>query len=566
MKIQTLSGIVIRNKETKFLRIYAGVIYYWLRSFFDTAYPDNDYKWFPNLYDWNSVEEVVDLILSRDPDILLVTFSIWNHAEHSKICNLLRQKSNKIKIIIGGPELNAKDIQSNFKRFPFADCLIYGDGEAAFYELIKRFEKEKKFSSGLNCAIPGENGFYKRFRYEDYPPYHIYTGSLYDEFKKDNNYLKNKYGKLVEWSYETNRGCPYTCAFCDWASGLHHKVSFRDEKLIYQELDRLDEIKRDIILRNNDANFGLPPRDEKLLTYFCEKTFPIRLSYWTKTKKPQLYGMWKKYDKLTKELLEVYNQDIDPNFCISLQSLKKETLEAIKRPELDWSEHKELVIDFFKNKTNYHEPMRMELIQDLPLMTMKDYVFQLTEASSIGVENLSFYIWEFLPNSPANDEEFRKKYDIEIVKSLFITNPIKLDKLEKLLEVKNWENSYESYFLYNKNLTIERVFSNVLTEYFHYDPKNFIKNTQKNIGKLFVISENVRNLMVKQNQILKTNVWGIYQEREKKIYPFQLFFMNFFNQNAISRIRTERWDFPQKDEIINLLESYDLNTAPTPAC
>ena len=564
MKIQTLSGIVIRNKDTEFLRVYAGVIYYWLRSFFDTVYPNNNYEWFTNLYDWDSVEEVVDIILERDPDILLVTFSIWNHVEHSKICELVRQKSKKIKIIIGGPELNAKDIQSNFERFPFTDCLIYGDGESAFHQLMLRYERDGYFTSGLNCAIPGENGFYQRFRYEDFPPYHIYTGSLYKQFKADNDYLREKYSKLVEWSYETNRGCPYTCAFCDWASGLHHKVSKRDENLIYEELDRLKPILRQVILRNNDANFGLLPRDEKLLKYLCENIIPIRLSYWTKTKKPQLYKMWRMYDSLTKTLLDDFGQDIDPNFCISLQSLKKETLEAIKRPELEWKEHKKLVKSFYKDKINDHDPMRMELIQDLPLMTMYDYVYQLTEACDIGVENLSFYVWEFLPNSPANNIEFRNKYNINIVEGIYITNTIELNKLNDLYDVKNWENSYESSFLQNNNLTAsERVFSNVLSVYFNHDPKNFTTNLEKNIGKLFVISENVRKLVEKQEQVLGKYVWGIYQQKEKRMYPFEHFFRQFFNTGAEYRIKKERWDFPQKDEIELLIKSYlEVSTQP----
>ena len=75
----------------------------------------------------------------------------------------------------------------------------------AFYQLCERY-KTNELSAGLNCATPNEHGFYKRFRYEDYKPYLIFTGkSTVEQFKKD---IKNipEEGKRLLVNWETDRG------------------------------------------------------------------------------------------------------------------------------------------------------------------------------------------------------------------------------------------------------------------------------------------------------------------------------------------------------------------------
>ena len=561
MDFQTLGGIVVRSTSTtegkKQVNIQA--FYYWLRSFIDKTYPENTYKWFPNIYDWDSVDDVVNTILSRNPDILLVSMAIWNQAEHQKICNMVREKSNKIKIVIGGPEINAKDIQSNFERFSFADCIIYGDGEAAFLEMVKRYEKDSFFSAGLNCAIRGENGYYKRFRYEDYEPYPVYSGHLFDEFLRDNDYLRSKYKSLVEWPYETNRGCPYACSFCDWSSGLHHKVSMRDEDMIFAELKKMNPVENRMILRANDANFGMPPRDENILDFFYDYTVPIRIPYWTKTKKPMLYQKWLKYEKLRNILMKEHNINVEPNVVISLQSLKKETLEAIHRPELDWDKHKKLILDFEEKRINKEDEMRIDFIQDLPLMTFYDYVFQLFEAADLGVTTLNFYPWDYLPNSPANDSKYREKYNLKTVDTIFVRENIKIDNLKNLLNHTDHTNSYETKLLHNKNIDDVRIFINIIYEYYNIDPKNFIKNISRNIGKLYALSLKIKSIVEKQEKVVGKHVWGVYQEKDKTIYPFSLYFGWFFSQDILNRIKQENFNFPDRERVNNLL---NISTQP----
>ena len=66
---------------------------------------------------------------------------------------------------------------------------------------------------------------YKRFRYEDYKPYLVFTGETnIQQFIEILKIFRSKVKELlVNW--ETDRGCPFGCSFCDWSAGLHHKVT-----------------------------------------------------------------------------------------------------------------------------------------------------------------------------------------------------------------------------------------------------------------------------------------------------------------------------------------------------
>ena len=58
-----------------------------------------------------------------------------------------------------------------------------------------------------------------------------YLTGVFDELIKENP--KERW--LASW--ETNRGCPFSCAFCDWGSATASKVSRMHLDRIYKELD-----------------------------------------------------------------------------------------------------------------------------------------------------------------------------------------------------------------------------------------------------------------------------------------------------------------------------------------
>ena len=115
-----------------------GIALFYLRSFLDTAYPDNPVEWVDNIFTFDNYEEVIDRIISSDPDFLILSYHVWDEMHVDKIARGVRKKNQHIRLIGGGPSMDIRDIRINFDKYPYLEAIFYGDGEEAFLEFIKR--------------------------------------------------------------------------------------------------------------------------------------------------------------------------------------------------------------------------------------------------------------------------------------------------------------------------------------------------------------------------------------------------------------------------------------------
>ena len=81
--------------------------------------------------------------------------------------------------------------------------------------------------------------------------------------------LFRKYDYKWTPTWETNRGCPFKCTFCDWGSAIASKVRNFEEERLYKEIDYFSEKKIDLVF-GADANFGILKRDKNLALKFAE--------------------------------------------------------------------------------------------------------------------------------------------------------------------------------------------------------------------------------------------------------------------------------------------------------
>ena len=75
-----------------------------------------------------------------------------------------------------------------------------------------------------------------------------------------------KDNKDEKWlaSWETNRGCPFSCTYCDWGSATNSKVARMHLDRVYAELEWFAKHKIEFIFCC-DANFGMLPRDYEIV-------------------------------------------------------------------------------------------------------------------------------------------------------------------------------------------------------------------------------------------------------------------------------------------------------------
>ena len=417
---------------------FVSFINYFLRLYFDTnSLSSNTYNWLPP----------EDLLIGPEPgegindeflndlctrlkndkvDIIGVSVYVWNKIYFNIVCTEIKKRLPHIIIIAGGPELDAHKDHDFFKKFPWYDYVIYGDGEKAFTDLLDHLAGKQVeltnvvFSNGIvypHAVFNDKNTLKKS-------PYLIYQTEIKQvihKFRRDSFNRFNRYPSLIG-VWETTKGCPYACSFCDWSSGLHNKVRFwgiKKEALLetespaYQkELELFSDLKFHMVQWSN-PNVGLSPQDAEIVDYWCKlkethptcpKSFILQLS---KVKKEQSHELYKKMIRAGLEnKLKFDVQDLDP-----------EVISKLDRPEIPWSEHKLMIREFidefpevaghFKSKINY--------IWGLPGQTLAHYDYNLIETTNLGFQTHYFY-YEMLPNSPASDVAYIKKYQIQVEK------------------------------------------------------------------------------------------------------------------------------------------------------
>ena len=77
----------------------------------------------------------------------------------------------------------------------------------------------------------------------------------------------------IDWiaSWETNRGCPYLCTFCDWGSATATRMRKWTEDRLFKEIEWFADNKIPYI-DCCDANFGIyQDRDKRIATKLKEE-------------------------------------------------------------------------------------------------------------------------------------------------------------------------------------------------------------------------------------------------------------------------------------------------------
>jgi Radical SAM superfamily len=211
--------------------------------------------------------------------------------------------------------------------------------------------------------------------------------------------------------WETNRGCPFRCTFCDWGSATAGKVTKFGEERLYREVDWFAKRKIEYIFCC-DANFGIQKRDVDIANYVADvkKTtgYPVALSVQnTKNATERAY--------LTQKILS--DAGLNKGVALSMQSVDMPTLEAIKRDNISLGTYMELQRRFTKDKVETYS----DLILGLPGETYESFVRGVDQLMENGQHNrIQFNNLSILPNAEMGDPAYQKKYGMVTVESKII--------------------------------------------------------------------------------------------------------------------------------------------------
>ena len=346
------------------------------------------------------VEE--DINKCKNSDILLCSCYVWNWEITIHLAKQVKKINPNCLIIFGGPQV-PEDTTGFFEKHPFVDILVHGEGEKIIENIFNTYLDDKDFSDVKGITTKEfKTTFEGRINDLDILPSPYLTSNIWELIEKVEG---------VKWicSWETHRGCPYLCTFCDWGSATFTKMRKFSEERLFKELEWFAENKIGYI-DCCDANFGI----------FFERDLRLgrKLKELALTKKfPQTFQQsWAKNssEKIIPIAKELQEGGLLTAVTLSVQSLDENTLDIIKRENMKF--------DKFSNLSNQFRqqglPTYSEFIRGLPgetLETFKQGLEQLIGESKID----TIYIFHciILPNAPMNIPEYREKYKIKTVRS-----------------------------------------------------------------------------------------------------------------------------------------------------
>ncbi len=340
------------------------------------------------------VDDAVERLMDRD--VVFFSLYVWNVRISLEIAEKLKRKNPNVKIVCGGPQVPDR-CEEFVKKNDFIDFIVHGEGEVAALNLIDSgFDRTSLgisyLSDGNVISIPKAPKI-KDVNIIPSP----YLAGAFDELMKAN--------PNQEWiaCWETNRGCPFSCAFCDWGSSTQSKVSQFGMDRIYKEVDWFSNHQIDFVFCC-DANFGMLPRDLDIANYIAEvkvKTnFPKSLSVQnTKNATERAYLVQKKLSDF----------GLNKGVTLSMQSVDKTTLEYIKRSNISTETYQELQRRFTRDKVETYT----DLILGLPGETYDSFTDGIETVINNGQHNrIQFNNCSILPNAEMGNPEYIKKYGL----------------------------------------------------------------------------------------------------------------------------------------------------------
>jgi radical SAM superfamily enzyme YgiQ (UPF0313 family) len=421
-----------------------------------------------------------------NPDVLGFSLYPWNAVYSLEVARAARLLYPDALIVAGGPSVPRRPASAG--RFldenPALDVLVFAEGEVAFRELLVAQAQGTGFESigGIAFRRRGADG-------------HVFTAPpvrILDLRETASPYLDGTFDELVATKrarfstalLETNRGCPFSCTFCDW-SLTKHVEEFPLERI---------EAELEWIARNGfnhviltDANFGIRKRDHDIARTLA--------SVKARTGRPTLcyFYLTKNDHRANLETIEILHA-AGIGCCVGLavQDFDDGVLEAVKRDNIQSGESLRLR----EICAGRGIPTLNELILGLPRQTYASFARSVVLAMP-GYPRHSFVIYQcrLLDNTDMASPEERERFGIETRRCRWRSpatswDPI-VDEVQELvvatrdMPIEDWRRTYRFTYLASAayNARLLRVVLQYLAEELGVDLAEYLAHLGECAGR-----------------------------------------------------------------------------------
>ena len=178
------------------------------------------------------VDEAVQSLLNAH--VIFFSTYVWNIRISLEIARKIKLSNPGVIIVFGGPQVPNR-VESFLRKNSFIDIACHGEGEQIALSILENgifgnWEKVPSISYLDDRGALVQNPTVQRIKDIGVIP-SPYLEGVFDPLIKT---YPNEHW-IVMW--ETNRGCPFSCTFCDWGSATQSKVFTFDMERIYREID-----------------------------------------------------------------------------------------------------------------------------------------------------------------------------------------------------------------------------------------------------------------------------------------------------------------------------------------
>ena len=391
MKNAILVQVVDSYGPNKFLPL--AIAYQWLNALKD---PDiaNQWQLQDVVIEKVNIEEYVNSINDK-PDMVAMSCYVWNWEYNCQLARKIKEKWSDCKIIVGGPQISKTD-ENLLCKHDYFDVAILGENESGFTEVIKNLDAGT-FShiSGISIAglITDQPTRTKKL---DELPSPILSG-FYD-------WIMSRYDDPdIMWqvTYETMRGCPYQCGFCDIGDKYWNKTISFDIDRVHEEIDWMSNRKIEYV-SVCDSNWGIWERDLDITKYVIDKK--VKSGY------PKFWDVtWAKNNTERIKQMAIADKEAGTSLfkgiTFAVQSMNKPTLDATKRFNL-----KENVIESAMGFYQENDiPTYSEMIWPMPNETVETLMRGAQKLIDMGQRDfLMVHPLVLTPNALMGDSNYIK--------------------------------------------------------------------------------------------------------------------------------------------------------------
>lgn len=391
----------------------------------------------------NLVDEILDDIYAKKPDILAFSCYIWNKEYVEKLMVEIKKVLPNVLIWAGGPEAYYNSVEMLLK-YKELDLVIKGEGEVTFKELcdyyIDRMDKDSNLQV-INCEhnentlFDETDVFLRNVKGIDFRNSYSQIVINPNREAMDMSQIPFPYRDMKDFAnkivyYESSRGCPFSCSYC--LSSVEKTLRFRNIDLVKEELK--------FFLDNNVSQVKFVDR-----TFNCKKTHAMEIWKFISENDNGITNFHFEVaaDLIDDEQLKLISKMRDGliKLEIGVQSTNEKTIEEIHRSmKLDKLKKVVASINSYNN-THQH----LDLIAGLPFEDLESFKKSFDDVYYMRPKELQLGFLKVLSgsymydNKDAYEIKYKQYPPYEVLSTKWIS-------YEDILLLKGVEEMVEVYF------------------------------------------------------------------------------------------------------------------------